>query len=255
MKIISWNVNGLNSILQKDFIKTINQLEADFICIQETKISKDMHFNIGNYYQYFNYSQKSGYSGVGILTKEKPNNVLIGMEILNDNNELENIDMESRVVAVEYNEFFIVSVYVPTAQRRERYNYRQQFDYDFIKYIENLNSKKDVIICGDFNICHKKIDVCNFEHHLFLDNFSDDEKANFEELLDLGFVDTYRYMHPQMRQYTFWQHTDNREEKVAGWRLDYILASNFLKKSIRQANILTEIKGSDHCPIELVINI
>ena len=178
---------------------------------------------------------------------------MVGIEIENDEEEFENIDKESRVITAEYDEFYIVSVYVPHSQGR--YNYRQNFDYDFLQYIEKLQSEKDVIICGDFNICHKKIDVCNFEHHTFLDNFADEEKANFDELLNLGFIDSYRYMHPQMREYTFWKHQDNREEKRNGWRLDYILVSEYLKKKVREANILKEIRGSDHCPVELIIKI
>ncbi len=253
MKVVSWNVNGLKSVMQKDFIENINQLNADFICIQETKISKKTEIKVKEYYQYYNYCKKAGYSGVAIFTKEKPINVLVGIEIENEDDEIEDIDNESRVITLEYEDFYIVSVYVPHSQGR--YSYRMNFDYNFIRYIEKLQNKKDVIICGDFNICHKKIDVCDFERHKFLDHFSDEERANFEELLNLGLIDTYRYLHPQMREYTFWKHSDSRDTKKTGWRLDYILISEYLKKDIREANIFKNIQGSDHCPIELIIKI
>lgn len=256
MKIISWNVNGLKSVVNKEFNASVSQLNADFICLQETKISKKIEeLKLDNYYQYYNFCKKSGYSGVGILAREKPINILIGMENEDNEGEITNVDNESRVITLEYNNFFIVSVYVPHVQGNTRYNYRQNFDEYFIEYINKLNKIKDIIICGDFNICHKKIDVCNFQKHTFLDTFTDEGKANFEELLEIGFIDTFRYMHPQMREYTFWNNTDSREEKQTGWRLDYILVSKYLKKDIRQANILKEIGGSDHCPIELVLKV
>lgn len=254
MKILSWNVNGLKSILKKEFYTNISQLNADIICLQETKISRELEeLKLDNYYKYFNYSKKNGYSGVGILAKEKPINVIEGIEIEDDDGELINIDKESRVITLEYNDLFIVSVYVPHSQNKSKYNYRQEFDCDFIEYIEKLNNIKDTIICGDFNVCHKKLDVCDFQKHTFLDNFTDEERASFDELLELGFIDTYRYLHPQMREYTFWNNTDSREEKKSGWRLDYILISKYLKKNVRQANILKEIGGSDHCPIEIIL--
>ena len=251
MKIISWNVNGLNAAVKNDFNKTMQKLEADIICLQETKVSRKPSIELEGYYQYYNYCKKAGYSGVAIFTKEEPIKVLVGVEIENDEEEFENIDNESRVITVEFDEFYIVSVYVPHSQGR--YNYRQNFDYDFLQYIEKLQNKKDVIICGDFNICHEKIDVCDFEHHTFLNSFNDEEKANFEELLNLGFIDSYRYLHPQMREFTFWKHNENRDKKETGWRLDYILVSEYLTKYIREANILKNIRGSDHCPVELII--
>lgn len=256
MKIISWNVNGLKSILNKGFCSTISQLNTDFICVQETKINKEIEeLKLDNYYKYFNYSKKSGYAGVGILARKKPINVHIGMQVESDEGEIYDIDKESRVITLEYENYFIISVYVPHARSNDRNNYRQNFDEDFIEYVSKLNDKKNTIICGDFNICHKNIDICNLQKHTFLDNFSNEIKANFNELLEQGFVDTFRYMHPQMREYTFWNNTDNREDKNTGWRLDYILVSEYLKKDIREANILKNIGGSDHCPIELVLKV
>lgn len=253
MKIISWNVNGLKAILDKNFYTNISQLEADFVCMQEIKTNKEIELKLDNYYKYFNYSKKSGYSGVGILAKEKPIDVYMGMLSEDEEGRIYDSDTESRVITLEYNNYFIISVYVPHAKNTNRSNYRQSFDEHFIEHVIKLNNKKDTIICGDFNICHKSIDICNMQKHTFLDNFSDEIKADFNELLNEGFIDTYRYMHPQMREFTFWNNTDNREEKQAGWRLDYILVSDYLKKNIRQANILKEIGGSDHCPVELVL--
>ena len=258
MKILSWNVNGLKSSIESGFANTIKELSGDIVCIQETKITKESEYlKIDGYYHYFNYTNKGGYSGVAIYTKEKPENVLIGIEIENEFGEIEDVDDESRVLTLEYNNFFIVNVYVPCSQGNiDRKNYRIEFDNIFNEYIERLNSKKDVIICGDFNVCHKNIDICNLEKHRNIDVFSNENRGNFNELLELGLIDTYRYMHPQMRKYTFWTNDIvDREKSKFGWRLDYILASEYLKKDIREANILTNISGSDHCPIELVIKV
>lgn len=257
MKIITWNVNGLKSVINKGFNEKIKELNADIICIQETKITNEMKdWKIDGYYNYFNYSKKGGYSGVAIFSKEKAENVVLGIELEDEEGEYNNIDYESRVITVEYNDFFVVSVYVPCTQSSiERTKYRMEFDYNFNEYIEKLNQKKDVIICGDFNVCHKNIDICNLDKHKILEVFSDEERANFKELLNLGFIDTYRYMHPQMRKYTFWTNAVDRNKNDFGWRLDYILISEYLRKNIREANILTEIDGSDHCPVELVIKV
>ena len=252
MKIISWNVNGLKSVINQGFYKTISQLNADFICLQETKISEQLELKLENYYQYFNLCRKSGYAGVGILAKEKPLKVIMGMEIEDTYGEIYQTDNESRVITLEYNDFYIVSTYIPHSQTYERKLYRQTFDDNFIKYIEKLNETKDIIICGDFNIHKSKIDIANFKKHKFINVFEDEELGNFNRLLDIGFIDTYRFMHPQMRDFTFWTNSES-SRKNAGWRLDYILVSNFLRSVIREANILQNIGGSDHCPIELVL--
>lgn len=234
----------------------MKEISADVICIQETKITGELkELKLDDYYKYFNYSKRAGYSGVAIFSKEKAENIFIGIETENEYGELENSDEESRVLTVEYNDFFVVSVYVPCSQSNlQRKNERMDFDYEFCNYIKRLNDIKNVIVCGDFNICHRNIDICNLEKHKNIEVFSDEERANFNELLNIGLIDTYRYMHPQMRKYTFW--TNDVKDRIncqCGWRLDYILISDFIKGDMRQANILTEIKGSDHCPIELVI--
>lgn len=256
MKIISWNVNGLKSAMNNGFESIINDLSPDIVCLQETKLTKELkEIQLEKYYKYYNFTEKAGYSGVAIFSKEKAENVIIGMKEEYEDGDFEELDDEARVITVEYNEFFIVSVYVPCSQStNDRKNYRMEFDYNFCEYIEKLNNKKDVIICGDFNVCFKNIDICNLNKHKTIEVFSDEERAGFKELLNLGFIDTYRFMHPQMRKYTFWTNDIiNREKSEFGWRLDYILISDFLKKNIREANILTEIEGSDHCPIELVL--
>ena len=256
MRILSWNVNGLRSSMENGFLDIIKNRSADIVCIQETKVASKMkNLEIDGYYQYFNYSKKAGYSGVAILSKEKAENVIEGIELENEYGEMENIDYESRVLTLEYNDFFIVCVYVPCSQRNaDRITYRDEFDNNLFEYIQKLNNIKDVIVCGDFNICHKNIDICNLDKHRKLELFSDEKRGNFNELLNIGLIDSYRYMHPQMRKYTFWTNDiEDRNKSEFGWRLDYILVSEYLKKDIREANILTDIKGSDHCPIELVI--
>ena len=258
MRILSWNVNGLKSSIKNGFFDIIKNKSADIVCIQETKVANRMNdFKINEYYQYFNYSKKAGYSGVAILSKEKAEHVIEGIILENEYGELENRDYESRVLTLEYNDFFIISVYVPCSQKNsDRANYRAEFDSNLLEYIERLNNIKDVIVCGDFNVCHKNIDICNLNKRKNLELFSDEERGNFNELLNIGLIDTYRYMHPQMRKFTFWTNDiTDRTESEFGWRLDYILVSNYLKKEIREANILTEVKGSDHCPIELVIKL
>lgn len=256
MKILSWNINGLKSALSSGFEKTINKLNEDVICIQETKITKEIkELKLNGYNKYFNYTNKAGYSGVAIFAKKKAENIILGMPIETDDDELENLDEESRVLTIEYNDFFVVCVYVPcSAKTIEKKRYRINFDYNFCTYIEKLNSLKNVIICGDFNICHKSIDICNIEKHKNLDIFSDEDKTSFNNLLDLGFIDTFRYMHSRERRFTFWTNDiKDRQNCNFGWRLDYILVSNYMKKHIREANILYDVKGSDHCPVELVI--
>ena len=253
MKIISWNVNGLKSIIDNE-LNSILKTNADIICLQETKIAKPTeNINI-KYNQYHHQSKKAGYSGVAIFSKEKAENIIQGIEIENEYGEPENVDDEGRVLTAEYNDFFIVNVYVPCSQTNiDRRNERYEFDTNLRNYIEKLNQTKNVIICGDFNVCHKNIDICNIDKHKHKELFSDEERGNFDELLEIGLIDTYRYMHPQMRRYTFWQHKEDRETNKWGWRLDYILVSNYLRKNIREANILSQITGSDHCPIELIM--
>lgn len=206
------------------------------------------------YFEYYNYSKRTGYSGVAIFTKKEPVSILYGMKLENEYGEMEDFDTESRVITLEYNSFYVVSVYVPSSQLSDRKGFRLEFDYNFLRYIETLNNVKDVIICGDFNICHEEIDICNSKKHQFVDKFSDEEMTNFNDILELGFIDTYRFMNPKEKQYTFWTHDiADRRNCEFGWRLDYILISDFLKQNVNQASILDNIEGSDHCPIILMM--
>ena len=244
MKIVSWNVNGLKSAINNGFKQFIIKNEIDIVCIQETKITNEIkELEIGGYYKYFNYSIKGGYSGVAIYSKQKAENIFIGIEAENEFGEMENIDKESRVLTIEYNDFFIVSVYVPCSQAGiHRQNYRLEFDNIFYEYIEKLNNIKNVIVCGDFNVCHNNVDICNLNKHKKIELFSDEERGSFNELLDLGLIDTYRYMHPQMRKYTFWTNdVSDRENSEMGWRLDYILVSEFIKKKINNVLYILDL--------------
>lgn len=256
MKVISWNVNGLKSIIKNGFEQSIKEINADIICVQELKITSPIkEFKLEGYFSYYNYSKTGGYSGVATFVKEQPLNVYKGIFLDEDDEEI-NLDEESRVLTLDYNDFFVVNVYIPHPQtKNERKSYRIEFDYLLKKYIEKLNSIKDVIICGDFNLCHKNIDCYSLKVDQKNKYFIEEVRADFSELLDIGLLDTFRYMHPQFRKYTL---RANNIQKLGNtrycWRLDYILISNFLKNNIKEANILNEIKGSDHCPIELVLN-
>lgn len=257
MRLISWNINGLASAIKNGFEDNIKKLSPDFLCLQEIKITNELNLKLEDYNKYYNLSKKGGYAGVAIFAKEKAENVIYGMPIINDYGEEENVDKESRVITLEYNDFYVVSVYVPCSSGLiERKNYREDFDNNFLQYIEKLNNLKDVLIGGDFNICHNKIDVSTFRENRKIKMFSNEDKMSFENLLDLGFIDTYRFFHPQMRKYTFWNNeiTDRKDTKL-GWRLDYFLISDYLRKNIREANILSDVEGSDHCPIELILQL
>lgn len=256
MKILSWNVNGLKNIINNGLEQIISNLNADIICIQETRSKEKVEgLELENYYTYFNYSKKGGYSGVAIFTKKQPERVIKGIKIIDEDEEVIDLDEEARVLALEYDQFFIVTVYFPCMPKNiNQIQDRMEFDDDFYNYIVELNNIKDVIICGDFNICNKDIDICNLEKHRKTEEFADEVKANFEELLNIGLIDTFRFLHPDTHKYSFWTNeVIDRKNSTLGWRLDYILVSNFLKEQIREANILSDIKGSDHCPIELVI--
>lgn len=251
MRIISWNVNGLRSIIRKGFKKIVDNLDADVICLQEIKTRKAIKgFSLEGYNAYYNYSTIGGYSGVAIFARKKPNNVYYGINI----GKKKNIDNEARVITIEYNDYYIVNVYVPHPQTKgTRRDYRDKFCVNFNKYIKSL--RKNVIICGDFNVCHKDIDIYNMRVNKKQKGFVLEERDTFSDLLDIGLIDTFRYMHPKMRKYTLKasniQELNNNE---FGWRIDYILTSNQMSKEIREANILNEVSGSDHCPIELVLN-
>ncbi len=254
MKILSWNVNGLKSIIKKGFKEIVKELDEDIICIQEIKTSTAIRgFELEGYYSYYNFSTVLGYSGVATFTKKKPNNIFWGIKINQEDEE--NIDNEARVLTLEYNDFYVVNVYVPHPQtKNERREYRDNFNKKFIQYIKKL--RKNVIICGDFNVCHQNIDIYTSYINRKQEQFIKEQRLNFTELLQLGLIDSFRYMHPQMRKYTLKaNHIQKLETDKFGWRIDYILISKDMRKEIKQANIFNEITGSDHCPIELVLKL
>lgn len=247
MKLVSWNVNGMKSVLNKNFIEVFKNMNADIFCIQETKMQEgQIELELNNYYQYWNYAEKKGYSGTAIFTKEEPLNVIYGIDD-------EELDKEGRVITLEYEEFFIVNTYTPCYQKNiERQNYRMNWDERFIEYIEELEWKKNVIICGDFNVAYQEIDLGNLNKEIL--GFTDEERRQFYNLLNIGFIDTFRYKNPNYRKYTWWKN-DKREIKDNGCRLDYFLVSNELKNNIIAVQIRNDIRGSDHCPIVLKIKV
>lgn len=246
MKFISWNVNGLRACEGKGFSDIFKELNADFFCLQETKMQAgqlDLQFD--GYQSYWNYADKKGYSGTAIYTRQKPLNVIYGMGI-------DEHDHEGRIITLELEDFFLVTVYTPNSQDGlRRLEYRMKWEDDFLAYIQNLDSQKPVIICGDMNVAHQEIDIKNPKTNRHNAGFTDEERAKFTTLLDKGFIDTFRFLHPEDITYSWWSYRFRAREKNAGWRIDYFVTSKCLSDKIKDAKIHTEIMGSDHCPIEL----
>ena len=246
MKFISWNVNGLRACEGKGFSDIFKELNADFFCLQETKMQAgqlDLQFD--GYQSYWNYADKKGYSGTAIYTRQKPLNVIYGMGI-------DEHDHEGRIITLELEDFFLVTVYTPNSQDGlRRLEYRMKWEDDFLAYIQNLDSQKPVIICGDMNVAHQEIDIKNPKTNRHNAGFTDEERAKFTALLDKGFIDTFRFLHPEDITYSWWSYRFHAREKNAGWRIDYFVTSKCLSDKIKDAKIHTEIMGSDHCPIEL----
>ena len=247
MKLVSWNVNGLKSVMNKGFFQMFNNMNADIFCVQETKIQEgQVEIELPNYYQYWNFAEKKGYSGTAVFSKEKPLRVTYGINS-------EELDKEGRVITLEFEEFYLVNTYTPCYQRNiERQNYRFVWDERFIEYIEKLENRKNVIICGDFNVAYKEIDLGNLNKAIL--GFSDEERQQFGKILDIGFVDTFRFKNPKHRKYTWWKN-NKRNIQDNGCRLDYFLISEELKNKIIAVQIRNDIGGSDHCPIVLKIRI
>ena len=251
MKFISWNVNGLRACKDKGFIEAFYQLDADFFCLQETKMQAgqlDLSFN--GYESYWNYAEKKGYSGTAIYTRHKPLNVTYGIDI-------EHHDKEGRVITLEMPDFYLVTVYVPNSQDElRRLDYRMTWEDDFRAYLQTLDAHKPVIVCGDLNVAHQEIDLKNPKTNRRNAGFTDEERAKFGELLDAGFTDTFRYFYPDKKDiYSWWSYRFKAREKNAGWRIDYFLVSNRLNDKLVSAGIHTEVYGSDHCPVEVVIDL
>lgn len=247
MKFISWNVNGLRACVGKNFMEFFNQIDADVFCVQETKLQAgQIEMNLPGYYQYWNYAVKKGYSGTAIFTKQEPQNVFYGIGI-------EEHDQEGRVITLEFPEYFFVTVYTPNSQNElARLDYRMKWEDDFLAYLKKLEETKPVIFCGDLNVAHKEIDLKNPKANRKNAGFTDEEREKFSNVLDQGFVDTYRYLYPdQEGVYSWWSYRFKAREKNAGWRIDYFCVSESLKNRLADAKIHTEVFGSDHCPVEL----
>ena len=246
MKFISWNVNGLRACVGKDFENQFKELDADFFCLQETKMQKgqlDLQFE--GYESYWNYAEKKGYSGTAIYTKHKPLNVSYGMGV-------EVHDHEGRIITLEYDQFYLVTCYTPNSQTElKRLDYRMTWEDDFRKFLKSLDAKKPVIICGDLNVAHEEIDIKNPKTNRRNAGFTDEEREKMTILLNDGFTDSFRYLHPDEVTYSWWSYRFKAREKNAGWRIDYFLVSDRIKEQITEAKIHTEIMGSDHCPVEV----
>lgn len=246
MKFISWNVNGLRACAGKGFSDIFKQLDADFFCLQETKMQAgqlDLEFE--GYTSYWNYADKKGYSGTAIYSKHTPMSVAYGIGI-------DEHDHEGRVITLEMEEFYLVCVYVPNAQDGlKRLDYRMKWEDDFLAYIKRLDEKKPVIVCGDLNVAHKEIDLKNPKTNRMNPGFTDEERGKFTTWLDNGFTDTFRHLYPEQVTYSWWSYRFKAREKNTGWRIDYFVISQRLNERIADAKIHTEIMGSDHCPVEL----
>ncbi len=250
MKLISWNVNGLRACVKKGFEEFFNEIDADVFCIQESKLQEgQIDLKLEGYHQYWNYAEKKGYSGTALFTKEEPISVTYGMGI-------EEHDKEGRVITAEFEEFYVVTCYTPNAKRElERLEYRMVWEDDFRKYLKKLEENKPVIMCGDLNVAHKEIDLKNPKTNHKNAGFTDEERGKMTELLEAGFIDTFRYFYPDKEEiYSWWSYRFHAREKNAGWRIDYFIASDSLKDKLVDAKIHTSILGSDHCPVELDIN-
>ena len=248
MKFISWNVNGLRACVQKGFLDFFHEIDADFFCIQESKLQEgQIDLNLPGYEQYWNYAEKKGYSGTAIFTKYTPLSVNYGIGI-------EEHDHEGRVITLEYKDFYVVTCYTPNSQNElARLPYRMTWEDDFLSYLKSLDAQKPVILCGDFNVAHKEIDLKNPKTNHHNAGFTDEERGKMTQLLEAGFTDTFRYFYPDMEQiYSWWSYRFKSREKNAGWRIDYFITSVSINDKLTDAKIHTDILGSDHCPVELV---
>ncbi len=249
MKLISWNVNGLRACMQKGFAEFFERIDADVFCLQETKLQEgQIDFAPKGYHSYWNYAEKKGYSGTAVFTKKKPMNVTYGLGI-------EEHDHEGRVITVEYEDFYLICVYVPNSQRElTRLDYRMTWEDAFRAYVQKLDASKPVIWCGDLNVAHKEIDLKNPKTNHNNAGFTDEEREKMSVILDSGFTDTYRYFYPDKTDaYTWWSYMANARAKNVGWRIDYFCSSKRFDERLVSAGIHPDVMGSDHCPIELVI--
>ncbi|MBU3106493.1 exodeoxyribonuclease III [Clostridium gasigenes] len=251
MKLISWNVNGIRACVKKDFLNYFNEVDADIFCIQESKLQEgQIDLELEGYHQYWNYAEKKGYSGTAIFTKKKPLSHSYGLGI-------QEHDTEGRVITLEFEDFYIVTVYTPNSKAELlRLDYRMVWEDAFRYHLKNLEKSKPVVVCGDLNVAHKEIDLKNPKPNRKNAGFTDEERNKFTELLKSGFVDTFRFIYPEAEgRYSWWSYRFNARVKNAGWRIDYFCVSQILKDKIQDADIHSETLGSDHCPVELILNI
>ena len=251
MKFISWNVNGLRACVQKGFLDFFHQEDADFFCLQETKLQEgQIDLDLTGYSQYWCYAEKKGYSGTAIFAKHAPISVTTGIDVAE-------LDNEGRVITLEYPNFFLVTCYTPNAQRElARLDHRMQWDDAFRKYIQRLDEKKPVIICGDLNVAHQEIDLKNPKSNRGNAGFSDEERESFTKTLNSGFTDTFRLLNPDKAEaYTWWSYMFNARQNNAGWRIDYFLVSDRIRDLVKQTPIYADVLGSDHCPVGLELDI
>ncbi len=249
MKFISWNVNGLRACVQKGFLDFFNSIDADFFCIQESKLQVgQIDLDLPGYHRYWNYAEKKGYSGTAIFAKNEPLSVSYGIGI-------DEHDKEGRVITLEYDNFYLVTCYTPNSQNElKRLPYRMQWEDDFREYLKTLDAKKPVILCGDLNVAHNEIDLKNPKTNRKNAGFSDEERAKMTELLGSGFTDTFRYFYPDAEGiYSWWSYRFKAREKNAGWRIDYFITSKRINDKLKKAAIHTDVLGSDHCPVEVDI--
>ncbi len=250
MKFISWNVNGLRACVGKGFREYFDSTGADFFCIQESKLQAgQIDFAPEGYYCYWNYAERKGYSGTAIFAKQEAQNVTYGIGV-------EEHDHEGRVITLEYEKFYLVTCYTPNSQSElKRLDYRMRWEDDFRAYLHTLAEKKPVIVCGDLNVAHEEIDIKNPKTNRRNAGFTDEEREKMTELLDSGFTDSYRWLHPDKIEYSWWSYRFRAREKNAGWRIDYFLITDNLRDHVSDAVIHTDVMGSDHCPVELDLTI
>ena len=251
LKLISWNVNGIRACCDKGFREEFERLDADFFCLQETKMQAgqlDLQFE--GYQSYWNYAEKKGYSGTAIFTRHQPLSVAYGIGV-------EEHDHEGRVITLEMEQFYLITVYVPNSQDGlKRLDYRMTWEDDFLAYLKKLEEKKPVVVCGDLNVAHQEIDLKNPKSNRKNAGFTDEERAKFTQWLNAGFTDTFRYFYPEQKEiYSWWSYRFKAREKNAGWRIDYFVTSASLNDKLVDAKIHTDVLGSDHCPVELMLNV
>lgn len=251
MKLVSWNVNGIRAALKKGFMDFFNDIDADVFCLQEIKLSEgQLDLELDGYYQYWNYAEKKGYSGTAVFTKEEPLHVSYGIDI-------DEHDHEGRVITCEYEDFFLVTCYTPNSQRGlTRLDYRMTWEDDFRDYLNMLKNVKPVVLCGDLNVAHKEIDLKNPSSNKKNAGFTEEERTQFQNLLDAGYTDTFRHLYPDAEdRYSWWSYITKARDRNAGWRIDYFVISDDLNDAIIEADIRDDILGSDHCPVTLELDI